>query len=91
MSIAYYVREHHKLKTNPYNSLQLWFYLGPMSSICSVVVFICDTLDILGPFVILCHVLQYPRSYLGAICPFGAILKLQGMVTNSAAEVILVN
>jgi hypothetical protein len=65
----------------------LCFYLGPMSSICSVVVFLRQ----LSTFVILCHVLQCPRSYPRAICPFGAIVKLQGMVANCAAEVILVN
>jgi hypothetical protein len=59
--------------------LAIVVYLGPMSTICYVVVIFRQ----LSTFVKMCHVLQCPRSYPLAICPFGAIVKLQRMVTCS--------
>ena len=42
-------------------------------------------------FVIFRHMLQCPRSYSRAPCPFGAVVQPQGLVANCATEVVLGN
>jgi hypothetical protein len=58
-----------------------------MSNIQSIVIIFRQ----LSIFVILCCMLQCLCSYPGAIRPFGAIVKLQRLVTCSAAEFVLGN
>ncbi len=60
-------------------------YLGLKNNSSSLLI----VLGQLSLFVILRHVLQCPRCYPRAPCPFGAVVQPQGLVANCAAEFVL--